>query len=97
MSDTWRWLAIFVLMACVSALGVAGSMLGTTIVNAVNRKLPPESQFGMWGWHPAKSFRLRDEYKRLYPDGVLLRRRDMVTAAMFACMGLVAALLFRLI
>jgi hypothetical protein len=85
------------LIACVSALGVAGSMVSVTIVNAVNRELPPESRFGMWGWHAAKAFRLRDEYRRLYPDGVLLRRRDMLAVAAFACMGLVAALLFRLV
>ena len=59
------------MLAVSAALALAGSMMSIRMVNAINRRRPPEAQFEMRGCYGNKSFRLREEYKRLYPEGTL--------------------------
>lgn len=80
----------FVLILCVSGLGIASPQTGLRIVNQVNIKLPEKDHFAQYGWYPAKSQRLRREYRRLYPEGRLLFRQDIVTEAMLICLLLAA-------
>jgi len=92
---TWRIIAICLLIVAASVLCFASSITNVKMVNAVNSKLPPSAQFAMFGWWAGKAFRLRDEYKRLYPTGALLRQSDTLAAVAFSCLGAAAALLFR--
>jgi len=70
-----------VFLACVSGFGLASSLTHLAIVEAVNAKLSTTEQFGQLGWGPVKSLKLSNEYRRLYPDGKLLRRAGILTAA----------------
>ena len=93
--NAWRAFVFFGLISAVAGIGLAGSIVGVRMVNAVNCKLPAEAQFEMWGWYFGKSVRLREGYKRLYPSGTLLRQSRMLQAAMLLCGGGAAALLFQ--
>jgi len=57
------------------------------MVDAVNAKLPTKDQFDHLWWYPNKTFRLHREYRRLYPDGGLLRRQGILVTLMFLCLG----------
>ncbi|HVB40597.1 MAG TPA: hypothetical protein VNE83_06825 [Terriglobales bacterium] len=59
-----------------AVFGVWSTLAGWSLADAVNAKLPPDRQFGLLGWHAVKSRRLVVEYRRLYPDGILDRRRQ---------------------
>ena len=94
---TLRLAFTFVLVLCVGGLGLASTINQFAIVEAVNAKLPAGEQFDPFWWGPSKTFRLRREYRRLYPEGKLLRRQSVLTAAMFVCIllaGLVLGLVF---
>jgi hypothetical protein len=90
---TLRLAFTFVLVLCVSAFGLASTITQFAIVEAVNAKLPAGEQFDPFWWGPSKTFRLRREYRRLYPEGKLLRRQSVLTAAMFVCILLAALVL----
>lgn len=70
----------FVFLACVSGFGLASSLTHIAIVEAVNAKLSTTDQFGQLGWGPGKTLKLSNEYRRLYPDGRLLRRAGILAA-----------------
>jgi hypothetical protein len=72
-------------LACVSICGVIAAVAGLEMADKVNEKLPREDQFGELGWHAPKTLRLYREYKRLCPDGRLLRKIHALTAVMAAC------------
>ena len=91
----WRIVAVVALLAVSTALALAGSMMSIRMVNAINRRRPPEAQFEMRGCYGNKSFRLREEYKRLYPEGTLHNMRDVLTVGVLACWAVAAALLLR--
>ena len=93
---TLRLAFTLVLLLCVGACGLASTINGFAIVEAVNAKLPEREQFDPFWWGPGKTFRLRREYRRLYPEGKLLRRQSILAAAMFVC-TLLAALVLGLI
>jgi hypothetical protein len=42
-------------------------------IGEVNRKLPENEQLSYWFWHSDKAWKLKQEYKRLYPGGRLHR------------------------
>ena len=63
------------------------------MVDAVNSKLPSDGQFSLIGWGPVKTLRLHKQYRRLYPNGDLLRRQGIWTAAMFSCFVVAAGLI----
>lgn len=53
-------------------------VIHVAMVEAVNRRLPASEQFEDTWWWPAKTMRLYSAYRRLYPDGPLLRRQWMI-------------------
>jgi len=91
---TFRLAFTFALLLCVGAFGLASTITGFAIVEAVNAKLPEREQFDPFWWGPSKTSRLRREYRRLYPEGKLLRRQSVLAAAMFVCILLAALVLW---
>jgi hypothetical protein len=75
---------------CVGAFGLASTINQFAIIEAVNAELPEREQFDPFWWGPSKTSRLRREYRRLYPEGKLLRRQSVLAAAMFVCILLAA-------
>ena len=75
---TVRLTLALLFLACVSGFGLALGITHLAIVEAVNSRLPPPKQFEQLGWGPGKSSRLRREYRRLYPEGTLLRRAGIL-------------------
>ena len=75
-----------VALACVSICGLVGSLTSMEMVDKVNDLLPKGEQFAPLGWYYSKNRRLKREYKRLYPDGRLLLKVQVLTALMFACL-----------
>jgi len=73
----------------VPVCGLTAASAGFEMVDKVNKLLPAEQQFAPLGWYYSKYKRLNYEYRRLYPDGNLLRRYRALTLLMFAC-GLVS-------
>jgi hypothetical protein len=91
---TLRLVLTFALALCVGAFGLASTITGFAIVEAVNAKLPEREQFDPFWWGPSKTFRLRREYRRLYPEGKLLRRQNVLAVAMGVCVFLAALVLW---
>ena len=90
---TLRLAFAFGLLLCVGAFGLASTINQLAIVDAVNARLPLREQFDPFWWGPSKSLKLQWEYRRLYPDGRLLRRQGVLVAAMFVCILLAALFL----
>ena len=90
---TLRLSAALLFLLGVGVLGILATINQFAIVEAVNAKLPPESQFNSIGWWPRKAWKLHSEYRLLYPGGGLLRRQGILAAAMFLCMTVVAGLI----
>ena len=82
---TVRLVVAFALLLCVGGFGLAAAINQFAIVEAVNAKLPTDDQFGQLGWYLTKTLRLHREYRRLYPDGDLLRRQGLLGAVMLVC------------
>ena len=91
---TLRLAFTFVLALCGGALGLASTINQFAMVEAVNAKLPEREQFDPFWWGPSKTSRLRREYRRLYPEGKLIRRQSVLATAMFVCLLLVALVLW---
>ena len=91
---TFQLAFTFALALCVGAFGLASTITGFAIVEAVNAKLPEREQFDPFWWGPSKTFRLRREYRRLYPEGKLLRRQRVLAGAMGVCVFLAALVLW---
>lgn len=94
--NVWRVVAIVVFLVVSAAFAFAGSLTTIAMVNAVNLQLPPESRFQLHGRYWNKSARLRDAYRRLYPDGTLARKRDMITMGVLVCWAAAGFALFGL-
>ena len=82
-----------VLLLCVGGFGLASTINQFAIVDAVNAKLPGGDQFDVIGWWPHKTLRLHREYRRLYPNGGLLRRQGVLATAMHFCIVVAASLI----
>jgi hypothetical protein len=72
-------------MACGTASAIIATFAGYEMMDKVNDKLPKADQFDPLGWYPSKTLRLRREYRRLYPDGRILKKLHALTALMFTC------------
>jgi len=84
---------------------IAGIVFGTICVSCflvsthffyqelgeVNRKLPDNQQISYLWWYAEKYSKVRDEYKRLYPDGKLHRLQFWFQIAGFVFPVLAAA------
>ena len=80
-----RLAVAFVLLLCVGGFGLGAAVNAFAIVDAVNAKLPTSDQFGQLGWYLTKTLRLHREYRRLYPDGDLVRRQGLLGVGMLIC------------
>ena len=82
-----------VLLLCVGGFGLASTVYQFAVVDAVNAKLPGADQFDAIGWWPTKTFRLHAQYRRLYPNGGLLRQQAILAAAMHFCILIATSLI----
>ena len=85
--------ASFILLLCVGGFGLAATINQFAIVDAVNAKLPADDQFNALGWHLPKTLRLHRAYRRLYPDGRLLKRQASLMTLMMLCLVTATVLL----
>jgi len=90
---TARLVATFVLLVCVGGLGLWATVNELAIVEAVNAKLPTDEQFNSLGWYLTKTLNLHRAYRRLYPDGRLLKRQAVLATLALLCLVIVATLL----
>jgi hypothetical protein len=72
-------------LVCGSVCAMTSSFTVFHMVDKVNERLPEERQFAHLGWYWSKYERLFAEYKRLYPDGSLLRRFRVLAVLVFVC------------
>jgi len=77
-------------LVCGSACGLFATLNNFEMVDQVNRKLPDGEQFDHAWWYLTKTLRLRRKYRAFYPDGGLIVRANVLTAAMFVCVLVVA-------
>jgi hypothetical protein len=75
------------------ALGLTSLAIHTEMVEEVNRRLPENQRFEDAWWGPTKSIRLFTEYRRLCPDGPLLRRQLMIFGVIFVLLAVAFACL----
>jgi len=61
-------------------------MVSFETTDEVNKKLTVEKQFDPLGWYFAKTQRLHSDYRRLYPNGGLLRKFRLYTALAFGAL-----------
>jgi hypothetical protein len=76
-------------LVCVSTCGVMGALVGIEMADQVNRKLPQAEQFDGLGSR-VTFWRLRGEYRRLYPEGHLTGKQTRLVAIMIPCALIVA-------
>jgi hypothetical protein len=81
-----------VLFICCCGFAAAANSTVYSIVDAVNAELPPNEQVSPFWWGPFKLERLHQTYRRLYPDGGLLRREGKLFAMMWLCLVVSAGL-----
>jgi hypothetical protein len=78
MSQDIRVIAIAVICAFIAGLfGLWNALLEMEVQDLVNAKLPPEKQYPLF-WGNYRYFELRSEYKKLFPNGALLRKADKI-------------------
>lgn len=76
-------------LAGVSTSGLVAALAHLDMVARVNERLPVEQRFATLGWYPTKTWRLWAEYRRLFPNGTLLRRSFIAGAVGVACLAVV--------
>ena len=80
------------LFTCCCGFAAAANSTVYAIVDAVNAKLPLNEQVSPFWWGPLKLQRVHQTYRRLCPDGGLLRRERILFAMMWLCLILSAGL-----
>ena len=70
---------------CGLACAAMSTFVVFQIVDKVNDRLPRERHFSHLWWNWSKYERVFAEYKRLYPDGGLVRMFLVLGALLFAC------------
>ena len=71
-------------LASGSICGIGSTFVIFQMVDRVNERLPGEQSFAPLGWYWSKYRRLFGEYKKLYPDGNLVRRFRSLIMLTFA-------------
>ena len=74
----------------VSISAIVSILANIEMVGKVNAALPSDLQFSPSGWYLPKTLRLHREYRRLFPDGFLLRRFWIAVATAILCLLLCA-------
>jgi hypothetical protein len=72
--------------ACGVGCALSGASFSWLALDKVNEKLPVEQRFWPLFWGFDSRWKLRHEYRRLYPEGKLLRHARYSAVAFFACM-----------
>ena len=88
-----RLALIVAFLLCVTGFGSAATLTVSRMVDAVNEKLPENEQFDHFWWDPSKVLRLKREYRRLYPEGKLLRRQAILIVLMWLSLVVIAELM----
>jgi hypothetical protein len=70
---------------CGVACAIASSFVVSQMVDKVNDKLPEERQFSHTWWYWSKYQRLFADYKKVYPNGPLLRTLRIMGVLVFVC------------
>ncbi len=65
---------------------IRANLLFGEIVAEINKLLPEDQAITLSGFVRHRFFEILTEYKRLYPDGKLVRKMHMSTAFGFACL-----------
>jgi hypothetical protein len=84
-----RWTAFGLIIVGVAALGIADSAAYWAMVDKVNARLPKEQQLSHAGWWFGKYLRIHREYRRLFPEGNLVRKVGVYN--LLVCLGLLLA------
>jgi hypothetical protein len=83
---TARLIIGLIAWACGVACALSGASFSWLALDKVNEKLPVDQRFWPLFWGPDSNWRLRHEYRRLYPEGKLLRNARYFAVAFFACL-----------
>jgi hypothetical protein len=83
---TARLIIGLIAWACGVACALSGASFSWLAHDKVNEQLPVEERFWPLFWSFDSRRKLRREYRRLYPDGKLLRKARYCEAAFFACL-----------
>jgi hypothetical protein len=73
-------------LVCGTFCGMSASFAIFEMVDKVNEQMPEQHQFAHYGWYWFKYRRLIGEYRRLYPDGSLVRRYRLLIVIMVGCL-----------
>ena len=68
--------------------GIISSYIACHEIGEVNRKLPEGKQFAYYGFYPGKMQKIKQEYKRLYPNGRMETLRVAFVIAFFVFLAL---------
>lgn len=93
---TARYILGAIAYACAVACALVCALLTYSVTDRVNQRMPAKERLGLLWWDFTKHARLRREYRRLYPDGKLLRNRFMFSIAFFLFM-LIAGWAYRML
>jgi hypothetical protein len=88
---TVRIAAGVVFLVGFSVCGILSTIVGIEVVDRVNEKLPEAQRFDTLQMGRFKWWQLRRYYKRLYPDGPLVRKLDRIGVAFLGCLLISAA------
>ena len=87
-------LIVGVIFGCLGAsCAAAGSVLVHREIVAVNRQLPDAERISYSFMYPGKMQKIKAEYKRLYPTGMVETWRLRLQIAMFVFLALAAIFL----
>jgi len=65
--------AALVFLALATSCFIISSLCLSKEVGEVNRKLPDDQQISYWGMYTSKRLKIKDQYRKLYPNGRLDR------------------------
>ena len=88
---------VVVVVVTFQVCGVWSMIVLQKMVSEVNAHLPVNRKFNPFGWWAGKYQRLFDEYRRLYPGGLLIRQFRRLVAVMVVVLVLSAIALFLVI
>jgi hypothetical protein len=77
-------------MGTVVVCGIWSQEIHWRIVEKVNARLPEAERFQPLFWGPLKRIRLNEEYRRLFPDGTVLKQMHRLMAIAFTALACLA-------
>jgi hypothetical protein len=87
-SDSLRLgiLAAFIVLA--ATCGLLSTLVLQKVVSQVNSQLSVDRRYDPLWWNPVKYWRVLQDYRRLYPSGVLVRQLHGLSTVMVAMFAL---------